>query len=164
MDAVLSIEETFHRERGRLRNFIRKRVPDATDAEDILQDVFYALIQAWPIEQVTAWLFRVATNRIIDRFRKQKHEILSVDDLLPSPEGGPEAEYARSVLIEELEGALEELPKEQREVFIAHEIEGRSFKEISVATGIGVNTLLSRKHYAVLHLRRRLQEIYEEFR
>ncbi|PYQ61732.1 MAG: RNA polymerase subunit sigma-24 [Acidobacteria bacterium] len=164
MDAVLSIEETFQRERGRLRNFIRKRVPDATDAEDILQDVFYALIQAWPIEQVTAWLFRVATNRIIDRFRKQKHEILSIDDLLPSPEGGPEAEYARSVLIEELEGALEELPKEQREVFIAHEIEGRNFKEISIATGVGVNTLLSRKHYAVLHLRRRLQEIYEEFR
>ena len=162
--AALSIEETFQRERGRLRNFIRKRVPDATDAEDILQDVFFALIRAWPIEQVTAWLFRVATNRIIDRFRKQKHETLSVDDLLPSPEGGPEAEYARSVLIEELEGALEELPKEQREVFIAHEIEGRSFKEISVATGIGVNTLLSRKHYAVLHLRRRLQEIYEEFR
>jgi len=164
MDAVLSIEETFQRERGRLRNFIRKRVPDATDAEDILQDVFFALIQAWPIEQVTAWLFRVATNRIIDRFRKQKHEILSIDDLLPSPEGGPEAEYARSVLIEELEGALEELPKEQREVFIAHEIEGRNFKEISIATGVGVNTLLSRKHYAVLHLRRRLQEIYEEFR
>ena len=164
MDAVLSIEETFQRERGRLRNFIRKRVPDATDAEDILQDVFYALIQAWPIEQVTAWLFRVATNRIIDRFRKQKHEILSINDLLPSPEGGPEAEYARSVLIEELEGALEELPKEQREVFIAHEIEGRNFKEISIATGVGVNTLLSRKHYAVLHLRRRLQEIYEEFR
>ena len=164
MDAVLSIEETFQRERGRLRNFIRKRVPDATDAEDILQDVFYALIQAWPIEQVTAWLFRVATNRIIDRFRKQKHEILSIDDLLPSPEGGPEAEDARSVLIEELEGALEELPKEQREVFIAHEIEGRNFKEISIATGVGVNTLLSRKHYAVLHLRRRLQEIYEEFR
>ena len=164
MDAALSIEETFHRERGRLRNFIRKRVPDASDAEDILQDVFYELLESTkPIEQVTAWLFRVASNRIIDRFRKKKPEV-SIDDLLPSPEAGPEADYARSVLLEELEAALEELPKEQRDVFIAHELEGRSFKQMSEQSGVAVNTLLSRKHYAVLHLRRRLQEIYEEFR
>jgi len=164
MDAALSIEETFHRERGRLRNFIRKRVPDASDAEDILQDVFYELLESTkPIEQVTAWLFRVASNRIIDRFRKKKPEV-SIDDLLPSPDAGPEADYARSVLLEELEAALEELPKEQRDVFIAHELEGRSFKQMSEQSGVAVNTLLSRKHYAVLHLRRRLQEIYEEFR
>jgi RNA polymerase sigma factor (sigma-70 family) len=164
MDAVLSIEETFERERGRLSNFIRRRVPDAGDAEDILQDVFYELLESTkPIEQVTAWLFRVASNRIIDRFRKKKPEV-SIDDLLPSPDAGPEADYARSVLIEELESALEELPKEQRDVFIAHELEGRSFKQMSEESGVGVNTLLSRKHYAVLHLRRRLQEIREEFR
>ena len=165
MDAALSIEETVERERGRLRNFIRKRVRDASDAEDILQDVLYELVIApGPIERVTAWLFRVASNRIIDRFRKQKHETLSIDDLLPSPDAGSDGDYARSVLIGELESALDELPKEQRDVFIAHEIDGRSFKEISEATGVRVNTLLSRKHYAVLHLRRRLQEIYEEFR
>jgi len=165
MDAALSIEETVERERGRLRNFIRKRVRDASDAEDILQDVLYELVIApGPIERVTAWLFRVASNRIIDRFRKQKHETLSIDDLLPSPDAGSDGDYARSVLIGELESALDELPKEQRDVFIAHEIDGRSFKEISAATGVRVNTLLSRKHYAVLHLRRRLQEIYEEFR
>jgi len=165
MEAALSIEETFQRETGRLRSFIRKRVPDPSDAEDILQDVFYELIDSTkPIEQVTAWLFRVARNRIIDRFRKKKQEPLSIDDLLPSRDGGPDADYARSVLIDELAVALEELPKEQREIFIAHEIDGRSFKEMSEATGVTVNTLLSRKHYAVLHLRRRLQEIYEEFR
>ncbi|HJT17401.1 MAG TPA: RNA polymerase sigma factor [Thermoanaerobaculia bacterium] len=165
MDAALSIEETFERERGRLRNFIRRRVTDAADADDILQEVFYELVDsAKPIEQVSAWLFRVASNRIIDLFRKQKNQPLSIDDLLPSPDEGPDAAYARSVLVDELESALEELPPEQRAVFIAHEIEGRSFKEISAATGVGVNTLLSRKHYAVLHLRRRLQQIREEFR
>lgn len=165
MDAALTFEETIERERGRLRSFIRKRVPDPSDAEDILQDVFYELLDSTkPIERVTGWLFRVARNRIIDRFRKQKQEPLSIDDLLPSREGGPEADYARAVLIDELAAALDELPKEQREVFIGHEIDGRSFKEMSEQTGVSVNTLLSRKHYAVLHLRRRLQEIYEEFR
>jgi len=165
MDAALSFEETFERERGRLRNFIRKRVGDAADAEDILQEVFYELLESTkPIEQVTAWLFRVASNRIIDLFRKQKRKPLSIDDLLPSPDEGPHAAYARGVLVDELTSALDELPPEQRAVFIAHEIEGRSFKEISEQSGVGVNTLLSRKHYAVLHLRRRLQEIYEEFR
>ena len=165
MDAALTFEETVKRESGRLRNFIRKRVPDPSDAEDILQDVFYELLDSTkPIEQVTAWLFRVASNRIIDRFRKQKHQPLSIDDLLPSRDGGPETDYARSVLIDELTVAIGELPKEQRDVFIAHEIDGKSFKEMSEETGVSVNTLLSRKHYAVLHLRRRLQEIYEEFR
>ena len=165
MDAVLTLEEIVERDRGRLRSFIRKRVPDPSDAEDILQDVLYELVASTkPIEQVTAWLFRVASNRIIDRFRKQKHQMLSIDDLLPSPDGGPDAAYARSVLVDELGAELDELPKEQRDVFISHEIDGRSFKEMSEESGVPVNTLLSRKHYAVLYLRRRLQEIYEEFK
>ncbi len=174
------ISEAIRLEWARLRNFIRKRVADQGDAEDILQDVFYELIEAYrlmkPIEQVGAWLFRVARNRITDRFRKQRIEAVQeggsggengdairLEDLLPSPEAGPDAAYARSVLIEELEDALGELPEEQRAVFIAHEIEGRSFKELAAETGVSVNTLLSRKRYAVLHLRRRLQAIYDEF-
>jgi RNA polymerase sigma factor (sigma-70 family) len=175
------LSEAVDREQGRLRNFIRRRVADEAEAEDILQDVFYELVEAYrlmkPIEQVGAWLFRVARNRIIDVFRKKKPEAMSVqlspgqedaepltwEELLPSPEAGPEAEYARSILLDELDAALEELPDDQREVFVAHEIEGRSFKEISAATGVSVNTLLSRKHHAVLHLRRRLQSIYDEF-
>lgn len=172
------IAEAVERERGRLRNFIRKRVADEGDAEDILQDVFYELVAAYrlmkPIGQVGAWLFRVARNRITDRFRKQflseetpssaeDGEMLRLEDLLPSPDGGPDAAYARSVLLEELEDALEELPEEQRQVFIAHELDGRSFKELAEETGLEVNTLLSRKQYAVLHLRRRLQAIYSEF-
>jgi len=175
------ISETFKLERNRLRAFIRKRVPDRRDAEDILQDVFYELIEAYrlmkPIEHAGAWLFQVARNRITDLFRKKSPEALSdpvavtetgdallFEDLLPSREDGPEAAYARSVLIEELAEALDELPEEQREVFIAHELDGLSFKEISAETGARVNTLLSRKRYAVLHLRRRLQAIYEEFK
>lgn len=176
------LTEAYGRERGRLRNFIRRSVADESEAEDILQDVFYELIEAYrlmkPIEQVGAWLFRVARNRIIDRFRKKKPEPLaagrdaedadegsppSLEELLPSPGAGPEAEYARSILLEELDAALDELPEEQREAFVAHEIEGRSFKELSAETGVGVNTLLSRKHHAVLYLRRRLKSIYEEF-
>ena len=173
------LSQAIGRERGRLRNFIRKRVADDEEAEDILQDVFYELIEAYrlmkPIEQVSAWLFRVARNRIIDFFRKNKpvtvtrapgqdsDETPSLEELLPSPDTGPEAAYARGVLVEELEAALAELPQEQREVFIAHEIEGRSFKDISANTGTSVNTLLSRKHYAVLYLRERLQTIYDEF-
>ena len=168
------------REQGRLRNFIRRRVPDTGDAEDILQDVFYELIEAYrtlqPIEHVGAWMFRVARNRIIDRFRKRRPEVstsqpafaddgeeLRLEDLLPSPDAGPEAAYARSVLLEHLEDALAELPEEQRAVFIAHEIEGRSFRELAEESGLGLNTLLSRKRYAVLHLRRRLQAIYGDF-
>jgi RNA polymerase sigma factor (sigma-70 family) len=171
-DQDARISEAIRLEWARLRNFVRRRVMDAGDAEDILQDVFYELIEAYrltkPVEQVGAWLFRVARNRITDRFRKKRTEASGEapgwEDLLPSKEGGPEAVYARGVLLEELEAALEELPEEQREVFVAHELEGRSFKEISAETGVSVNTLLSRKHYAVVHLRRRLQAIYEEFR
>jgi RNA polymerase sigma factor (sigma-70 family) len=172
------IAETVERERSRLRNFIRQRVPDREDAEDILQDVFSELVEAYrlmkPIEQAGAWLFRVARNRIIDRFRKRREEpmreqlaedgeVLMLEDVLPSPDAGPDAAYARSVLLEELEDALEELPQEQREVFVAHEIEGRSFKELAAESGVSVNTLLSRKHYAVLHLRERMRAIYNEF-
>jgi RNA polymerase sigma factor (sigma-70 family) len=176
------ISETLDREQGRLRQFIRNRVPDPGDAEDIFQDVFYELVDAYrlmkPIEQVGAWLFRVARNRITDLFRSKRPSVLGNDsmlamedgeahrweDLLPSAEEGPEAAYTRSVLLEELDAALEELPEEQRDVFVAHEIEGLSFKELSDATGVGINTLLSRKRYAVLQLRRRLQAIYNEFR
>jgi RNA polymerase sigma factor (sigma-70 family) len=170
------ISEAIAREQSRLRSFIRRRVPDPGDAEDILQDVFYELVAAYrlmqPVEQVGAWLFRVARNRIIDLFRKKAirndaakdREALLLEDLLPSPDAGPEALFARSVLMDELDAALDELPDQQRDVFIAHEIEGRSFKELASETGLSVNTLLSRKHYAVLHLRRRLQAIYDEFR
>jgi RNA polymerase sigma factor (sigma-70 family) len=168
------ISEAIAREQPRLRSFIRRRVADPWAAEDILQDVFYELVAAYrlmqPVEQVGAWLFRVARNRIIDLFRKNRRESLDSsqqaqgwEDLLPSPEAGPDALFARSVLMDELDAALDELPEEQREVFIAHEIEGRSFKELAAETGVSVNTLLSRKHYAVLHLRRRLQAIYDEF-
>src|SRR5213594_391611 len=171
--------EVVKREQSRLRNFIRRRVPDPRDAEDILQDVFYELVEAnrllMPIEHVTGWLFRVARNRITDLFRKKKpesasdtaiedenDELLQWADLLPSPDAGPEALYARNVLLDELELAVDELPEEQREVFVAHELEGRSFKEIAGETGVSVNTLLSRKRYAVLRLRQRLQSIYDE--
>src|SRR5579872_1271331 len=175
------ISAAIEREQSRLRNFIRRRVADESDAEDILQDVFYELVEAYrlmkPVEQVSAWLFRVARNRIIDLFRKRKpeavisesladrmeREALLLEDLLPSPDAGPEAVYARTILLEELEAALDELPEEQRKAFVAHEIEGRSFKQLAAETGVSANTLLSRKHYAVLHLRRRLQLIYEEF-
>jgi len=172
------IAEALQRDEGRLRRFIRRRVVSEGDVEDILQDVFYELVEAVrlmkPIEQVSAWLFRVAANRITDLFRKKKPEPLLDDvisesdrltmaDLLPSPEAGPEAAYASGVLLEELEAALDELPEEQRDVFVAHELEGRSFKELAAASGLSINTLLSRKHYAVLHLRRRLQSIYDEF-
>jgi len=176
------ISEVVRREQSRLRNFIRRRVPDPGDAEDILQDVFYELVEAnrllMPIEHVTGWLFRVARNRIIDLFRKKKpenfsdtavaqndddEELLRFEDLLPSPNAGPEALYARNLLLEELESAVDDLPEEQREVFVAHELEGRSFKEMAAETGVNVNTLLSRKRYAVLQLRERLQTIYDEF-
>ena len=176
------ISEAINREHARLRHFIRKRVADPGDAEDILQDVFYELVEAYrmmkPVEQVTAWLFRVARNRITDLFSGKKREasrneptgvtddgeVLQLDDLLPSPDAGPEAAYARRVLSEELDAALDELPDEQREVFVAHELMGYSFKELAAQTGVSVNTLLSRKHYATLHLRERLQAIYDEFR
>ena len=174
------ISQAMERDEPRLRNFIRKHVADTSEAEDIVQDVFYELLEAYrlmkPVEHVTAWLFRVARNRIIDLFRKKKPESLNepvtsaedgdtllLEDLLPSAEASPEAAYARNMLLDALEDALEELPAGQRDVFIAHELTGLSFKEISVETGLSVNTLLSRKRYAVLHLRRRLQAIYEDF-
>ena len=177
------ISEVVKREQSRLRNFIRRRVPDPRDAEDILQDVFYELVEAnhllMPIEHLTGWLFRVARNRITDLFRKKKpesfsstaaahkktddDEFLRLDDLLPSPDAGPDALYARNLLLDELESAVAELPDEQREVFVRHELEGRSFKQMAADTGVSVNTLLSRKRYAVLHLRERLQSIYDEF-
>jgi RNA polymerase sigma factor (sigma-70 family) len=169
----MALEQDYQREQSRLRNFIRRRVPDPRDAEDILQDVFCELVEAnrllMPIEHVTGWLFRVARNRITDLFRKKRPEnfsdaeVLHFEDLLPSADAGPEALYARSVLLEELELAIAELPKEQREVFVAHELEGRSFKEMAAAGGLSVNTLLARKRYAVLRLRERLQGIYDEF-
>ncbi len=172
------ISAEIEQRRPRLASFIRGRVPDVADAEDILQDVLFELVESYrapqPVEQVGAWLFRVARNRITDFFRKKRPEALAdaidpgddelamVEELLPSPEAGPEAAYARSVLLEELEVALGELPAEQRDAFIATEIEGRSFKELAGETGESVNTLLSRKRYAVLHLRERLRDIYEE--
>ncbi len=175
------ITEIVAEERSRLRNFIRRRVPNEADVEDVLQEVFYELTGAYrlmePVQRWSAWMFRVARNRIIDLLRKKRLEALGSDPVaaseeeealpleavLRSPAAGPAEEYARTVLLEELEEALAELPQEQREVFIAHEIEGCSFKEIADRTGVGVNTLLSRKHYAVVHLRRRLRAIYEEF-
>ena len=175
------IAEVVERERSRLAGFIRRRVPDPRDAEDVLQDVFYALVEAnrllMPIEHVTGWLFRVARNRITDLFRKKRPVSFSdatvadegdgplqLEDLLPSPDAGPEALYARNVLLHELEAAVDELPREQREVFVGHELKGRSFKEMAAETGVSVNTLLSRKRYAVRHLRERLQSVYDEFR
>jgi RNA polymerase sigma factor (sigma-70 family) len=178
-DQDSQLSEIIAGQRSRLRSFIRRRVPDPSDAEDVLQDVFYKLVEAnrllMPIDHVTGWLFRVARNRITDLLRKKKpenfsavaadgaDETLRLEDLLPSSDAGPEALYARSLLLHELELALEELPEEQRDVFVAHELEGHSFKEISAQTGVSVNTLLSRKHYAVLHLRKRLQDLYDEF-
>jgi len=173
------ISEVVRREQSRLRDFIRRRVPDPRDAEDILQDVFYELVEAnrllMPIGHVTGWLFRVARNRITDLFRKktpesvgdgvvgdEDDERLPWADLLPSPDAGPEALYARNVLLDELEMAVDELPEEQRQVFVAHELEGRSFREMAAETGVSVNTLLSRKRYAVLHLRERLRSIHDE--
>jgi RNA polymerase sigma factor (sigma-70 family) len=172
------IAEAVERDQPRLRNFIRKRVLDIGDAEDVLQDVFYELIETYrmmkPVEQVTAWLYRVARNRITDLFRRRTTASLSepmddergmatLEDLLPSPDAGPDAIYARNVLLDALEDALDELPEEQRSVFVGHELLGRSFKELSAETGVSVNTLLSRKRYAVLHLRERLQRSKQDF-
>lgn len=175
------ISDTVQRDQSRLRNFIRSRVPDARDAEDILQDVLYELVEAnrllMPIEHITGWLYRVARNRIIDLFRKNQPEnfsdlelinegddLLELEEMLPSSEAGPDAQFARNVLLDELELALDELPPEQQEVFVAHELEGRSFKEIAAETGENINTLLARKRYAVLYLRKRMQKFYDEFK
>jgi len=172
------ISEVVARERSRLLDFIRRRIPDPGDAEDVLQDVFYELTEAnrllMPVDHVTAWLFRVARNRIIDLFRKKRPVAietvepgggrLGLADLLPSPAAGPESEYLRDVLLDELATAIDELPEEQREVFVAHELDGRSFREMAADTGISINTLLSRKRYAVLRLRERLRDVYETYR
>ena len=174
------IADVIAKERLRLRSFIRRRVPNDADADDLLQDVFAELVEAYrllmPIDFVTGWLFRVARNRITDLFRKKRPEafsdalqedgdgsLLDVEDLLPSPDAGPEAQLIRSILLDELQRALAELPPAQRDVFVAHELEGRSFKELSAESGVTVNTLLSRKRYAVLHLRKRLQSVHDEF-
>src|SRR5215831_11660346 len=173
------ITEVVKRERSRLLNFIRRRVPDPGDAEDVLQEVFYRLVEAnrllMPIEHITGWLFQVARNRITDLFRKKQPENFSdialsdengedirFEDLLPSPDAGPEAAYVRKRLLDQLQKALGELPKEQREVFVAHELEGRAFRKLAEETGVSINTLLARKRYAVLHLRERLQRAYDE--
>jgi RNA polymerase sigma factor (sigma-70 family) len=163
------IGEVVQREESRLRHFIRHRVPDPGDAEDILQDVFYTLVEAnrllMPIEHVTGWMFRVARNRITDLFRKKRPDLLddiADADVMASRDAGPEAQYESSELVDELIAAIDELPPEQRTVFIAHVVEGRSFKDIAAETGVSVNTLLSRKHYAVVRLRRRLRSIYDE--
>jgi RNA polymerase sigma factor (sigma-70 family) len=175
------LSQAIERDEPRLRSFIRRQVADSGEAEDILQDVFYELLEAYrmmkPIEHVTAWLYHVARNRITDLFRRKRAGSLSdpvaasedgepllLEELLPSSAESPEDAYTRNLLLDALEEALDELPAPQREVFIAHEIEGISFKQLAAETGLSINTLLSRKHYAVLHLRRRLQTIYEEFK
>ncbi len=181
IDQDQRLADVVRRQQARLRNFIKRRVPNPADAEDVLQDVFSRLVETnrllMPIDHITGWLFRVARNRITDLFRKQQpepfadaplvdenDELLQIDDLLPSPDAGPDAVYARRVLLEELEAAIEELPDDQREVFIAHEFEGKSFKEMAAAHGVSVNTLLARKRYAVLRLRERLRDTYDEFK
>jgi RNA polymerase sigma factor (sigma-70 family) len=193
MDAALSphltssaqdreIAATVRRERGRLMAFIRRRVLDAAEAEDVLQEALYELVAAHrlmqPVEQAGAWLMRVARNRIIDRFRKKKPELLadqglemgddddgggSIEDLLPSPEDGPDALVLRELMLERIDAALNELPREQRDVFIAQELEGASFKELAERWNVTVSALLSRKRYAVLYLRKRLKEDFDEW-
>jgi len=163
------ITEVVAREQSRLLSFIRRRVPDPRDAEDILQDVFARLVEAnrllMPIDHVTGWLFRVARNRIVDFFRAKSpdaDDVAALEELLPSADAGPDALFARNVLIDDIALAIDELPKDQRDVFVAHELEGRSFKELSAESGVSVNTLLSRKRYAVLRLRARLRAVYDE--
>jgi RNA polymerase sigma factor (sigma-70 family) len=178
-DQDRAISETVTREGMRLRNFIRRRVASAADAEDVLQDVLFEVTLAYrlpePIEQIGAWMYKVALNRITDLFRKKKPDLLAdlipgdsdddrlLDDLLPAADPGPDAAYARTVLLDEIRAALEALPDDQRQVFIAHELEGISFKELAARSGLSVNTLLARKRYAVLNLRARLQAVYDDF-
>ena len=174
------ISATVRRERGRLLAYIRRWIADAAEAEDIVQESLYELVLAYrmtqPVEQAGAWLARVARNRIIDRFRRRSGRPRTVEapgneevpggslaDLLPAAAGGPEAEVMRDILLTEVEAALAELPGEQREVFIAHELDGVSFRELAQRSGVSVNTLLSRKRYAVRYLRKRLQAVWDEW-
>ena len=175
----LEIAAVVRRERGRLFSFILKRVRDAAEAEDVLQEALYELVAAYrlmqPVEQAGAWLMRVARNRIIDRFRKRRPQLLgdivpggeegdsALEGPLPVVDDGPDAELVRDLLLQALEQALQELPAKQREVFIAHELEGASFKELSARWGVGINTLLARKRYAVLRLRKRLEAVHAEW-
>jgi RNA polymerase sigma factor (sigma-70 family) len=182
------IASAVRRERGRLRAFIKRRVLDDGEAEDILQDVLYELVAAYrrlqPLEEVGAWLFRVARNRITDFFRKKRAvpigglteseqalaaesldgaEAPVLEELLLPADDAPDVALARDVLLDDLAAAIEELPTDQRDVFIAHELEGASFKELAERSGVPLNTLLARKHYAVKYLRRRLQPTYDEW-
>lgn len=174
------ISAAVRREGGRLRRFIRRRVLDAAEADDIVQEVLYELVSAYrllqPIEQVGAWLLRVARNRIIDRFRRRRSESRIggpaeaaegeegvLEELLPEIDSAPEGEAMRQLLLEQIEEALDELPREQREVFIAHELEGASFRELAERWGVNINTLLARKRYAIAALRERLQAAYDEW-
>jgi len=180
MEQDRQIADVIANEQQRLRSFIRRLVANEADVDDLLQEVFFELVRAHrlllPIDFVTGWLYRVARNRITDLFRKKRPEsfgnatqetdegeLLGLEDLLPSQDAGPEAQYLRNLLLDEMRRAIAELPPEQREVFVAHELEGRSFKELAGETGANINTLLSRKRYAVLHLRERLQNIHDEF-
>jgi RNA polymerase sigma factor (sigma-70 family) len=180
-----AVEHAVRAERRRLFDFILRRVRSPEDAEDILQDVFYQLVSSYsvtePIEQLTSWLFTVTRNKIIDWYRRRRPESslsqriavregenddslpLNLEEILFDPSETPDQAYARSVVWSDLADALDELPENQRQVFIMHELEGKSFKEIAVLTGEPVNTLLSRKRYAVLYLRERLQDLYNEF-
>ncbi len=172
-----TVNEAVRSQRSRLLDFIRRRVRTDEDAEDILQDVFFQLVSSYsitePIEKLSAWLFTVARNRIIDWYRKRKHDApkpsdpetglpLNLEDILFDTADEPDEVYVRSLVWTELAEALDELPDEQRDVFVMHELEGRSFKEIASVTGESINTLLSRKRYAVLSLREHLQELYDE--
>ena len=174
------LSATVRRERGRLLAYIRRWIADTAEAEDILQEALFELVLAYrmlqPVEQAGAWLARVARNRIIDRFRRggrlRPHEARADEDdaaggglaeLLPAADGGPEAAAMREVLLAEIEAALAELPAEQREVFVAQELDGVSFRELARRTGVSINTLLSRKRYAVRFLRTRLQAAWDEW-
>lgn len=175
------ISATVQRERGRLLAYIRRSIADAAEAEDILQESLYELVVAYrmlqPVEQAGAWLARVARNRIIDRFRRKEVRGRAVQapadeqdaaegalaDLLPAADGGPEAMAMRAILLEEIETAVAELPEEQREAFVAQELEGVSFREMAQRSGVSINTLLSRKRYAVRFLRARLRAVWDEW-
>ena len=173
IEGTAKVEQTIGRESGRLRSFIRKHVADRDEAEDILQDVFYEFVLAYrlmkPIENAAGWLFRVARNRITDVFRRNARAAnepidTKAGEWLPARDGSPEIEFARTVAREAILDALDDLPPDQRAVFVAHELEDQSFAAISAASGVGVNTLLSRKRYAVLFLRERLKTVYEELK